>query len=71
MIEFSCMPYMITEPKKNVKKNIYIYSKRCSLKALLLIVSKKTFATMFEIITIDLNPRSGEISEEKKFLQKK
>ena len=52
-------------------KNIYIYSKRCSLKALLLIVSKKTFATMFEIITIDLNPRSGEISEGKKFLQEK
>lgn len=47
------------------------YSKRCSLKALLLIVSKKTFATMFEIITIDLNLRSGEISEGKKFLQKK
>lgn len=70
MIEFSCMPYMITEPKKNVKKK-NIYSKRCSLKALLLIVSKKTFATMFEIITIDLNPRSGEISEGKKFLQKK
>ena len=70
MIEFSCMPYMITEPKKNVKKE-YIYSKRCSLKALLLIVSKKTFATMFEIITIDLNLRSGEISEGKKFLQKK
>ena len=70
MIEFSCMPYMITEPKKNVKKKKK-YSKRCSLKALLLIVSKKTFATMFEIITIDLNLRSGEISEGKKFLQKK
>ena len=58
IIEFSCIPYMITEPKKNAEKE---YSQRCCIKTLLLILSKKTFATMFEVITIDLTPRCGEI----------
>ena len=58
IIEFSCIPYMITEPKKMQKKNTHNV---VCIKTLLLILSKKTFDTMFEVITIDLTPRCGEI----------